>query len=251
MNPLMNQLMKKAVLCSLMAVGAGALTVTGCDDGARSERAPSGEDVLVIPVGARLVPDAENQRVLVMSSSGEREYALGKEISCENAQPVLSHGRITCDASRMSQTHVYFKLDGKASEVSDADLLRAPMVTVSRIEGPSSVSCGVPPSGFDSLLERFTSDMAQEVSNAGSTERVLVRHVGAWALVPVPVGLLPRTGPDARIAAQVSAYEYGGESVTCSCTQGSSCPKKSQWVPIKGTIYWCDASNCQSCSMSF
>jgi hypothetical protein len=245
----MKKLMQGAWLLVAVGVLASCAETPDVKDSDTLGGPQAGEAQAVdIPEGALVIEDTSNGRFLISRSDASRPYVLGLGVSCEGGAAVREGSRIRCQgAASPQQTHLYIPLEGAASQQADSSILRSAAVTLTPLTEKGSVQCrGAPSADFQLLMERFAQDVGATAFQAReSSVAVLLEYQGNRAFGAAPAEALGLGDRQLKTAYVEPIADEGG--VTCSCNSGgSSCPKGG-----KLGASWCDASNCQSCTMSY
>jgi hypothetical protein len=245
----MKKLMQGTWLLAAVGMLAGCAETPDVRDSDSSGEPRAGEAQAVdIPSEARVIEDASTGRFLLSLSDASRPYVLGLAVSCDGGGAVREGSRIRCQGAASPQrTYLYIPLEGAAAQQADAAILRSPTVTLTPLAQKGSVQCeGAPSEDFQLLMERYAQDVGATAFQArGSSVAVLLEYQGSRAYGAAPREALGLGERGVSAADAELIQEEGG--VSCSCNSGgSSCPKGG-----KLGASWCDASNCQSCTMSY
>lgn len=256
--------MCNAILMIVMGALVGCTGMTGEQVG----RTPAGDAVPASSVDpstsellppARLIADPANHRFLVVTSDGQSAHALGKAMSCGcegTCAPVALGESIGCVAGAKLQvsSYRYFPLAGAAAQMTDAQILASPELSISAMEPGTTRSCGTKAADFATVINRFAEDMLSRGGDQARGTRVLLDYRGGTAIWTAPRGLFPEYDPADPDRPESSVVAPGGgdgsgddgSGTTCTCHAGSGCTKAGGG--LKPTF--CDAGGCTSCSIS-
>ncbi len=198
-----------------------------------------------LPPDTLAVPNAATDS-LILYREVEGGYAVASTVTCTcesgsgGCSPFEGGGQTGCIMTSCNQC----KKSGGGQEV-ELGKTSSPQVVIRPVSDLAQ-SCKPITEEYERAYRDFLTavyganyeEMCEEAEARGAAEHTWVMvDIGGFASVTrLPSSILPPQ----LAGTQTSVM------TTCTCNSGGSCPKKSQW-PC-GTM--CDASNCQSCTMS-